>query len=306
MIPARGATHNSPRLATHRCLPLVAGVEERMDTKTGVKTAKALLDRQREHNVSLVAAGLAFYGMLTLIPALVALVSIYGLVSDPAEVTEQVTDLTENLPVETARFVQAQLLSVANGADAGLGFSALVAIGIALWSTSGAMAALIKAIGIAWGDTRKRSIVQIRGSAVAMTAVTVIAAAVTLGLAVVIPQLASDLGDVARLTADALRWLVLFALVVVALTFIYRFAPTSKEKRVRFASPGGVFATVVIVIGSFLFSTLVPRFGSFNETYGALAGIILLLLWLYLCGFAVVLGAELDAYLAPNRTRRKR
>jgi membrane protein len=275
-----------------------------MDSKRAVKAGKALVTRQREHNVSLVAAGLAFYGMLTLIPAMVALVSVYGLVSDPVEVTEQVTDLTENLPVETARFVQSQLVSVANGASAGLGISALVAIALALWSTSGAMAALIKAIGIAWNDTTKRSIVQIRGAALAMTIVTVVAVALTIGLVVVIPRLVEDAGTAARLAADGVRWLAVFGLTIVALSLIYRFAPTSKEKRVRAASPGAVFATVVIVVGSFLFSALVPRFGSFNETYGALAGIILLLLWLYLCGFAVVLGAELDAELAPSRSRR--
>jgi membrane protein len=188
-----------------------------MDSKRAVKAGKALVTRQREHNVSLVAAGLAFYGMLTLIPAMVALVSIYGLVSDPAEVTEQITDLTKNLPVETARFVQAQLTSVANGATAGLGISALVAIALALWSTSGAMAALIKAIGIAWADTTKRSIVQIRGAALAMTIVTVIAVALTIGLVVVIPQVVADAGTGARLAADAVRWLATFGLTVVAL-----------------------------------------------------------------------------------------
>jgi membrane protein len=134
--------------------------------------------------------------------------------------------------------------------------------------------------------------------------VTILAVAITIGLVVVIPKLVEDAGTSARLAADGVRWLAVFGLTIVALTLIYRFAPTSKEKQVRAASPGAVFATVVIVVGSFLFSALVPRFGSFNETYGALAGIILLLLWLYLCGFAVVLGAELDAQLAPTKRRR--
>lgn len=275
-----------------------------MDSKRVIKTAKALVVRQREHNVSLVAAGLAFYGMLTLVPAMVALVSIYGLVSNPADVTRQITDLTSNLPEETAQFVRSQLVSVAGGADAGLTISALVAIVLALWSTSGAMAALIKAIGIAWDDRTKRGFVQIRGAALAMTLVTIVAVALTIGLAVLVPRLLADAGTLARLTGDALRWLATFGLTILALSLIYRFAPTSKEKRTRAASPGGVFATAVIVVGSFLFSTLVPRFGSFNETYGALAGIILLLLWLYLCGFAVVLGAELDAEQAPAKRRR--
>jgi membrane protein len=267
-----------------------------MQTRQLVKTAKVLVTRQREHNVPLVAAGLAFYGMLALIPAMIALVSIYGLVSDPAEVARQMADLTRNLPPETAAFLQAQLVAVAHSAGPGLGASALLSLGLALWSTSGATAALIKAIGIAWGDRSKQSVVKIRGAALAMTLLTVVGVAATLALVVVVPRLAADLGPAARLLAGALRWAALFGLVVVVLTLIYRFAPTSRERSRRLASPGALFATSTVVVGSFLFSFAVDRFGAFNETYGALAGIILLLLWLYLCGFAVVMGAELDAH----------
>jgi membrane protein len=275
-----------------------------MPTSPLIKTAKALLDRQREHNVGLVAAGLAFYGMLALIPAMVALISVYGLVSNPREVTQQATDLTENLPPETATFLQGQIIGVAGSANSGLGFSALLGLALALWSTSGAIAALIKAIGIAWGDRTKRSVVQIRGAALGMTFLTVVGVAATIGLVVLVPRLVRDWGPLARWLADGLRWVVLFGLVTVVLTLIYRFAPTSREKASRLVSPGALFATTTIVLGSILFSFGVDRFGSFNETYGALAGIILLLLWLYLCGFAVVLGAELDAFQAPGPKRR--
>jgi len=280
-------------------------VEGRMRTSPVVTTAKALLTRQREHNVGLVAAGLAFYGMLALIPAMVALVSIYGLVSNPREVTEQAAELTENLPPETAAFLQSQLVGVAGSAQPGLGVGALVGIALALWSTSGATAALIKAIGIAWGDRTKRSIVQIRGAALAMTALIVVGVAATIGLVVLLPRLDRDWGEAARWLVSGLRWVLLFGLVNVVLTLVYRFAPTSREKAARLVSPGALFATATIVLGSFVFSFAVDRFGTFNETYGALAGIILLLLWLYLCGFAVVLGAELDAEQAGRgRTGR--
>ena len=276
-----------------------------MDTSKIVDSAKALVDRQREHTVSLVAAGLAFYGMLTLVPALVALVSIYGLASDPDEVTTQVADLTESLPASTADFVQEQLVLVAGSAAAGLGISAVVSIALALWSTSGAMAALVKAIGIAWGDTEKRSILEIRGKALGMTVLAVVAVAITIGISVVVPAWLSSLGGGGALLGNVLRWVSLFALAAVTLTLIYRFSPTSHERRHHLVSAGGIFATVAIVVGTALFTFFVSNFGTFNETYGTLAGIIVLLLWLYLCGFAAVLGAELDAHLAPGRNGRR-
>lgn len=274
-----------------------------MDITKVRATATALLDRQREHNVSLVAAGLAFYGMLALVPALIALVSVYGLVSEPQEVARQIADLTETLPESTASFVQEQLVAVTGTAAGGLGLSAVIAVLVALWSTSGAMAALIKAIGIAWGDRTKRSIVQIRGAAFAMTIITIVAVAITLGLTVLLPAWIADLSTGLQWFAAIVRWVLLFGLALVALTLIYRFAPTSKEKKAKVASAGALFATSAIVLGTILFSVYVGRFGSFNETYGTLAGIVVLLLWLYLCGFAVVLGAELDAHLG-KRTRR--
>lgn len=266
--------------------------------------ARGAVARVKAHEVSLVAAGLAFFAMLAVVPALLAVVSVYGLVADPEQVADQIASLTENLPETTSDFLQAQLEGLTTSAPAGLGFSTLIALLAALWTVSSATKALIRAINVAFDTGAQRSFARLRGTALLLALALAVTAALTLGAVVAVPVVLRDLGGPGRMLAGLVRWPILLGVLVVALSYIYWQAPVRAGARPRFrpVSAGALVAALAILAGTVGFSVYVESFGRFNETYGTLAGIIVLLLWLYLASFAIVVGAEVDAELTAGRS----
>ena len=254
--------------------------------------AKAVLARMKADNVSLLASAVAFWAMLALVPALVALVSLYGLVADPADIERQVTESTQALPVEAQRLIVTQLQAVVDAPAAGLGTGLIIGLAVALWAASAGMRTLTTAIGVVYGDQAgDRGAVAERGRALALTlgAVAFVAASVAV---------------IALVPADnpvvwVLRWPLLGGGLVLAIGVLYRLGPASRPAQ-RLLTPGAVTAAVLCVVVSLLFSIYTSTFGSYNETYGSLAAVIILLLWLQLTAMTVLVGAELNQVL-PNR-----
>lgn len=254
--------------------------------------AKAVLARMKVDNVSLLASAVAFWAMLALVPALVALVSLYGLVADPADIERQVTESTQALPVEAQRLIVTQLQAVVDAPAAGLGTGLIIGLAVALWAASAGMRTLTTAIGVVYGDQAgDRGAVAERGRALALTlgAVAFVAAFVAV---------------IALVPADnpvvwVLRWLLLGGGLVLAIGVLYRLGPATRPAQ-RLLTPGAVTAAVLCVVVSLLFSIYTSTFGSYNETYGSLAAVIILLLWLQLTAMTVLVGAELNQVL-PNR-----
>jgi membrane protein len=251
--------------------------------------AKAVLARMKADNVSLLASAVAFWAMLALVPALVALVSLYGLVADPADIEHQVTQSTEALPVEAQRLIVTQLQAVVDAPAAGLGTGLIIGLAVALWAASAGMRTLTTAIGVVYGDhAGDRGAVAERGRALVLTlgAVAFVAASVAV---------------IALLPADnpvvwILRWPALGGGLVLAIGVLYRLGPASRPAQ-RLLTPGAVIAAVLCVVVSLLFSLYTSTFGSYNETYGSLAAVIVLLLWLQLTAMTVLVGAELNQVL---------
>ena len=254
--------------------------------------AKAVLARMKADNVSLLASAVAFWAMLALVPALVALVSLYGLVADPADIERQVTESTQALPVEAQRLIVTQLQAVVDAPAAGLGTGLIIGLAVALWAASAGIRTLTTAIGVVYGDQAgDRGAVAERGRALALTlgAVAFVAAFVAV---------------IALVPADnpvvwVLRWLLLGGGLVLAIGVLYRLGPATRPAQ-RLLTPGAVTAAVLCVVVSLLFSIYTSTFGSYNETYGSLAAVIILLLWLQLTAMTVLVGAELNQVL-PNR-----
>jgi membrane protein len=250
-------------------------------------------------HVSLLAAGVAFKGLLALFPSLVAIISIWGLVADPAEVTDQLEGLTGALPSGAAELLNDQMTAVAAGDDATLGTALVISVLLALWAASGGMAGLIEGINAAYDEVDRRKFPVKRGLALLLTLGAILGLLVTIGLIAVLPAALGELGlgQVGELAVRIGTWPALAILAMGGLALLYKVSPDRDQPRLRWASWGAVIATVLWLIGSAGFTLYVENFGNFGETYGTFAGIIVLMLWLMLTSFVVLLGAEINAEL---------
>jgi membrane protein len=266
-------------------------------TRGWVQVVKRAWAEARVDNVPILAGGVAFAAFLALFPALIAALTLYGLVADPAQVAAQVNALASVLPEAARPIITDQLNAVASSSTGALGIGLVVSLLAALWSASGGTMNLIKATNLAYDEDENRGFLKLRGIALALTLAAVVFVLLALALVAVVPPVfdALGLGGVALVVAQVVRWALLVALVVVALAVVYRVAPDRDAPRFAWVSTGAVVATVLWIIGSLAFSFYVSSFGSYNKTYGALAGVIVLMLWLYLTSYIVLLGAEINA-----------
>jgi membrane protein len=262
----------------------------RQIAKRGWKEAKA-------DNVPLLGAGVAFYAFLALFPLLIALVSIYGFFADAAAITEQLRAVTKPLPPDAQKLIIDQVGTLTARGRSTIGVGALVAILISLFSASAGINNLMTAINIAYDEEETRNFLKLRGTALVLTIGAIIFMLLTLGLVAVVPAVlnALELGTVINVGVEIVRWTLLVVLIIVALGILYRTAPDRDAPQFKWTSVGAVVAAVLFVLASFGFSFYVNNFGNYNKTYGALAGVIVLLLWLYLTAYIILLGAEINA-----------
>ena len=256
--------------------------------------AKRTAKEVKQDQVPLLGAGVAFYALLSLFPAIIAGVSIYGLVADPATVRDQINRLTEMLSPETAAIIGTQLKQVTSGAGGALGVATVIGILTALWSASSGTKALITGVNLAYDETESRKFVKLRGLSIVLTLGAMVLMGVALALIVGFPALADSWPTALRWTAGGLRWVLLAALLIGALAVLYRYAPDRDEPKWTWVSWGSGIATLLWILASIGFSIYANSFGNYNKTYGALAGVIILMFWLYLTAVIVLVGAELN------------
>ncbi|CAN5325186.1 YihY/virulence factor BrkB family protein [soil metagenome] len=277
------------------------GIDAAEPTQIPAQGWKEVLRRTKQQvkddNVPLLSAGVAFYVFIALFPALIAAVTVYGLVADPQQVEEQISGLTDALPSESAELITGQLRDIASGSSSALGWGLVASLGGALFAASGGMQNLVKAVNIAYDEEETRGFVRLRALALLMTVGLVVFLAVAIGLVAVVPVLleVAGLGGAAGIAVQVARWLGLVAFVMLALAVLYRYAPDRDAPRFTWVGLGSIVATLLWIIGSAGFSLYVSTFGSYGETYGALAGVVVLLLWLFLTSFIVLVGAEINS-----------
>jgi membrane protein len=255
--------------------------------------------QMKEDGVPLLAAGVAFFALLALVPSLVAMVSVYGLVADPADIERNIEDVLRAAPSEVRELMSSQLSAIVESEPSGLRVGAAVGLLVALWSASSGVKHLIGAVNLAYDESEGRGFFALRGLALALTVggIALLVAAVA-GL-VVAPNALDDSGTEGgvRLALLVVRWPLFAAVALVALAVIYRWAPDRASPRWRWVSPGAVVATIVWVIASVGFSIYTANFSNYNETYGALGAIVVVMLWLFITAYAIIAGAELNAEL---------
>jgi membrane protein len=266
--------------------------------------ARTVAEAKRDQ-VTLLAAGVAFFGLLALVPGLVALVSIYGLVADPSDVASHVGDLLGAAPAELQDLVRNQLAAVTERSSASTGLGAVFGVLVAFWSASSAMKHLIDALNAAYDEEEGRGFLKVRAVSLLLTVGAMAFMLVAFVVVAVLPAAlaGSALGDAARIAVGVLRWPALALTFGAGLAVLYRYAPSRDEPEWRWVTPGATLATLVWLAGSGLFSLYVSRFGTYDETYGSLGGVVVSMLWLFLTALVIVLGAELDAEL-ERQTRR--
>jgi membrane protein len=259
----------------------------------------------KEDNVTLLAAGVAFYAMLAIFPAIIAVVTVYGMVADPAQVESQVNEFAKGLPAGADQLITEQLNNVVNAGQQALSIGLAISLLAVLWSASGGVQGLVKSLNLVYDERETRGFVKLRGLSLLLTLGAIVVVVVALVLIAVFPGVIDDLGlgQAGELAASIARWVVLALVVLTALAVVYRYAPDRANPRWRWVSWGAVVALVVWLLGSVGFSWYVDNFGKYNQTYGALAAVIVLLLWLFLSSFAVLLGAELDAEIERQTAR---
>ncbi len=261
--------------------------------KGWLQIAKRGLAEAKADQVPLLAAGVAFYAFLAIFPALVAAVIIYGLVADPATIADQIGQIP-GLPAAVKELVTAQLTQQSSKSG-GAVLGAILPLLLALFSASGGVGQLMTAISTAYDEEETRGFVKKRAIALALTVGAIIVMLVMLALVALIPALLNviDLGPL-NIVLQIGRWLLLVVVIGIALAVLYRVAPDRDAPKLRWTSVGAAVATVLWVIASIGFS-IYAGLGGYDNTYGAVAGIVVLLFWLWITAYAILLGAEINA-----------
>lgn len=249
-------------------------------------------------NISIVAAGVAFYGLLAMVPLLGATVLTYGLVASPQTVLHNVQSLATSLPKDVAKLIGEQLLNLVNTSGDKKGLGLLAAILVAIWGARNAASSMITALNIAYEEQEKRGFLKVTLLAIAMTAAGVVLgmiAAVVVGLMAQLEAWLPDLGPVGVIAGKVVAYLLLGAVAAAAAATLYRYGPSRTKAKWTWITPGSVFFAIGWVILTLGFGFYVSHFGKYNVTYGSLGGVIVFITWLYLSSFVLLYGAEFNS-----------
>lgn len=250
-------------------------------------------------HLSIIAAGVAFFGILAIFPAIAALVAIFGLVADPHHVAETLASVRPLLPAEVFGTIAGQVDALVAAPQAKLGVASLVSFTLLLWSARAGVSALIEGMNVVYREVDTRSLVVQYAISLALTVAFIVVAIVALLAVIAVPVVLNftDIGALGQVLARATPLVILGAAIVFVIGALYRYAPRRAPARKRWITVGAVLAAVGWVIVSLGLSAYFARFPNFNHAYGSIGAIAGLLLWLYASAFVVLLGAELNAQL---------
>ncbi len=248
-------------------------------------------------HISVVSAGIAFYALLSIFPAIAALISIAGLVLDPADIASQLDTAVAMLPESAGAILQEQVVKVTQGDETGTGLVALFGIAIALYGAMKGVLTLMEGLNIAYDEEETRGLVKQYLTAFVITLCAIVGLAAGIAVLIVLPAVIAFMSfpPVVETVANWLRWPLMGVLTMLALAGMYRFGPSRADPKWRWVSVGAIAATLLWVLGTGAFSLYVQNFDDYTETYGALGGVIILLTWMWLSAFIVLSGAELNA-----------
>lgn len=265
-----------------------------------------IVARIKEHigndRLHVIAAGVAFYGLLAVFPTLAALISTIGLAFDPDQMTRQLERLGRLLPRPAAELVMRQLRQLSDAGAGALGLGTFGSIVVALWAGSAGMRTLMQALNVAYDLKEQRGYLHRFAVSLVLSGVAIVGMLLAATVIVLLPIVsnAADVSDDVRRAIGWLRWPIVAGAFWIALVLVYRYAPCREKPRWSWLNWGAIIGVVIWLIASGLFSLYVRWFGSFNATYGSMGAVVVLLLWFLLSAWAVLIGAEIDA--TPERS----
>ena len=259
-------------------------------------------------HIGVVAAGCAFYGMVALFPAISLLVSTYGLLFDVATVEPQIEYLRELIPEETHDLVTGRVHEVVSSPRPRLEFGALVSLGVLIWSASAGTRSLMSSLTLARGGIETRHMLRFHLTAMLLTLGTIFAVGVAMALMLALPLILDFTGTLIEETAliRLAGLLLVLGVVQLGIALLYRYGPAQRPPRFRLFTPGSVMATGLWAAASVGFRWYVAEFATYDRIYGPLGASVVLLLWFYIAGYAILLGAALDVALEESSARRRK
>jgi membrane protein len=247
--------------------------------------------------VSLVAAGVTFYLLLAIFPALAALISIYGVVADPATIQQHVSALSGLMPAGAVEIVQGQVQRLSSQSGTALGFGFFLGLAIALWSANKGMQALFQGMNVAYDEEEKRGFIWLNLVTLGSTLGAIVILALFMVAVAVVPVLiqALGLGQWLEWLIRLARWPILLVVAAIAIAALNRYGPSRRRARWRWLSWGSGVTAIVWLVASIAFSWYLSNFANYNETYGSLGAAIGFLMWLWVSVFVLLAGAELNS-----------
>jgi membrane protein len=268
---------------------------------------KRVFEMVDEKRLVLIAAGIAFFGMLALFPAIGAIIALWGIVGDPQSILPLVARYDFLFPPDVFSLISAQITALASADEGQLGWASILSIFLALWSARAGVAALIQGMNAVYDERNRRGVMQFL-TAIALTIALVFVALTAIAAIIVTPVVMAfvPLGGFAQLLIEAIRWLVAVGILLAGAGLVYRYGPNRRAARLAWITPGALLAVGLWTIASIGFSIYLANFGTYNEVYGSLGAVIALLMWLFISGFLLLIGgavnAELERHTQPDST----
>ncbi len=252
-----------------------------------------------------VAAGVAFYSLLAIFPAITALVSSYGLFADLGTIADHLATLAGLMPAGTFEIVREQIARIVSKGAGQLSLGFVFGLALALWSANAGMKAIFDALNVIYEEDEKRSFIKLNLMSLAFTLGALVAVLLAVAAVVVFPLVLAFLGieKVNPLLISILRWPVLFVMIILGLAVLYRHGPSRRNAEWRWVSVGSVFAALAWIAGSLAFSYYLQNFADYDGTYGSLGAVIGLMMWMWLTAIVILVGAELNAEVEHQTAR---
>ncbi len=258
-----------------------------------------------EDRLLAVAAGVVFYGLLAVFPAVTALVSLYGLFASPSAISEQLSLLAGILPQGAVDILREQIGRLTSGSGAKLGFGFIFGLALALWSANAGMKAILDALNVVYEEKEKRGFIKLTLISLAFTIAAIASLLIALGAVVVIPVALSYLGlqNITEQLFRFARWPILLLGIILGLAVLYRYGPSRREPRWQWISVGSAFAAIAWLISSALLSWYLSSFANYNATYGSLGAGIGMMMWMWISAIVILFGAQLNSEIEHQTAR---
>lgn len=303
-------TSESPHAPAARAIVAEPGRGRRATSPLGLPAkgwkdvALRIKNEMSADHVGLIAAGVAFYGVLAIFPAITALMALTGLIYEPTEIVTALEGVSAFVPNDVSDIILTQAKEVAGSQEGGLTLGLILGFGLALWSASAGVGSLIEGLNVAYDEKETRGFIHLKLLTLGMTLLMLVGVFLALGLVVLVPVALKVLifAPWVEFLINVLKFLPLGLIFVFGVAFLYRRAPDREPATYAWLTPGAVAACGLWLIVSVGFSIYVQNFASYNESFGSVAGIIVLLTWMWLSAYIILLGAELNSELEAQTT----